>query len=131
MKACGILVGWGSMLQAGRSWVWVRMGSLNFFNLSNPSSCTLALVLTQSLTELSTSKCLWGVEHGQCIRLTTSLPSARRLSTQCGIFNISQPCRLWWLVTGIALVLLYMQRKQVLSLVNEYIKCHESCIKDY
>jgi hypothetical protein len=34
-------------------------------------------------------KTFLGVKHGQCIRLTTSLPSVSRLSRQCGILNIS------------------------------------------
>jgi hypothetical protein len=38
------------MLQAGRSRVRLPMRSLNFFNLPNPSSHTMALVLTQPLT---------------------------------------------------------------------------------
>jgi hypothetical protein len=35
-------------------------------------------------------KCFLGVECSQRIRLTTSLPSVRRLSRQCRILNISQ-----------------------------------------
>jgi hypothetical protein len=44
------VVGWGIMLQAGRSWVWFLMRSLNFFNLPNTSNRTLTLGLTQPLT---------------------------------------------------------------------------------
>jgi hypothetical protein len=55
----------------------------NFFSLPNSSSFTMALGLTQPLTERSTRKCLWGVERGQCIKLTTSLPSVNQLSRQC------------------------------------------------
>jgi hypothetical protein len=35
----------------------------------------------------------WVVKCGQCIRLTNLSPSVSRLSRQCGILNISQPCR--------------------------------------
>jgi hypothetical protein len=42
------------MLQAGRSRVLFPMSSLDFFNLPNPSSRTMALGLTKPLTEMST-----------------------------------------------------------------------------
>jgi hypothetical protein len=40
------------MLQAGRSPVLVP-GVVDFFNLPNPSNCTMALGSTQPLTEMS------------------------------------------------------------------------------
>jgi hypothetical protein len=43
------------MLQAGRSPVQVP-GEVDFFNLPNPSSRTMALGSTQPLTEMSTRK---------------------------------------------------------------------------
>jgi hypothetical protein len=50
--ACGSIVGWGTMLQAG--WVRIRMRWI-FFDLPNPSSCTMALGSTQPLREMSTT----------------------------------------------------------------------------
>jgi hypothetical protein len=47
------------MLQAGRSPVQVQ-GKVDFFNLPNPSSRTMALESTQPLTELSTRNLLGG-----------------------------------------------------------------------
>jgi hypothetical protein len=47
------VVGWGTMLQAGRSRVWVPMRCI-FFNWPNPSSRTMALGSTQPLPEMST-----------------------------------------------------------------------------
>jgi hypothetical protein len=41
------------MLQAGRSRVRFPMRSLDFFNLPNPSSLTMALGSTQPLTEVN------------------------------------------------------------------------------
>jgi hypothetical protein len=50
-------------------------------------------------------KHFWVVERGRCVRLTTSPPSVNRMPRQCGILNISLPCRLPNSVTGIALIL--------------------------
>jgi hypothetical protein len=47
-------VGWGAMLQTGRSWVFIPEGVIGLFNLPNPSSRTMALGSTQPLTEMST-----------------------------------------------------------------------------
>jgi hypothetical protein len=52
MGARGSVVGCGTILQAGRSPVRVP-DEVDFFNLPNPSSHTIALRLTQSLTEMS------------------------------------------------------------------------------
>jgi hypothetical protein len=46
------------MLQDGRSRVQIPMRS--FFNLATPSSCTMALGLTQPLKEMSTRNLPWG-----------------------------------------------------------------------
>jgi hypothetical protein len=43
------------MLQAGRPRIQVPMRSLDFFDLSNPFSSTMALGSAQPLTEMSTS----------------------------------------------------------------------------
>jgi hypothetical protein len=50
----GSVVGWGTVLQAGRSRVRFRMRSLDFFNLPNPFSSTMTLGSAQALTEMST-----------------------------------------------------------------------------
>jgi hypothetical protein len=50
----GSVIGWGTMLQAGRSRVPFPMRSLDFFNLPNPSSRTVALGSTQPVTKMST-----------------------------------------------------------------------------
>jgi hypothetical protein len=50
--ARGSVVGWGTMLQAGR---WASSpDEVDFFNWPNPSSRTMALGSTQPLTEMST-----------------------------------------------------------------------------
>jgi hypothetical protein len=46
--------------------------SLNYFNSPNPSSHTMALGLTHSLTEImSTRKSSWDVKRDRRVRLTT------------------------------------------------------------
>jgi hypothetical protein len=52
--ARGNRVGSGTIIQAGRSRVWILMRSWNFFSLLNPSSRTMVLGSTQPLTEMST-----------------------------------------------------------------------------
>jgi hypothetical protein len=55
MGACVSLVSWGTTLQAGRLRVRFSVRSLDFFFSSpNPSRLTMALGLTQPLTEMST-----------------------------------------------------------------------------
>ena len=63
---CGIFctllkcaVGWGVVLHAGRSRVRSRWCHWNF-SLRNHSGCTMALGLTQPLTEMSTRNISWG-----------------------------------------------------------------------
>jgi hypothetical protein len=51
--APGNVVGWGTMLQAGRSQVQFLIKPLEFFNWPKPSSRTMVLESTQSGTEMS------------------------------------------------------------------------------
>jgi hypothetical protein len=67
------VVGWGTVLQAGRSPVLVP-GEVNFFNLSSTSSRTMALGSTQRLTKMSTRN-LYGGKSGRRVGLTTLPPS--------------------------------------------------------
>jgi hypothetical protein len=62
------------MLQAISLRVWFLLRSLDFFNLPNPSSHTIALGSTQPLTEMSIRNLPGGVKGGLCIRLTTTPP---------------------------------------------------------
>jgi len=56
----GDAVGRGNALQAGRS--WVRF--IEIFHQHNPSAHTMALGLTQLLTDMSTRNISWGVKAG-------------------------------------------------------------------
>jgi hypothetical protein len=69
------------MLQAGRFPVRVP-DEVNFFNLPNPSSRTMALGSTQPLTKIFP-----GVKSGRRIGLTTLLPSVSRMSENVGASN--------------------------------------------
>jgi hypothetical protein len=81
-RARGSVVGWSTMLQAGRSPVRVP-NEVDFFNLPNPPSRTMALGSTQPLTKMST-KNLSGVKSGRRVGLTTLLPSVCRMSEHVG-----------------------------------------------
>jgi hypothetical protein len=54
MGARGSVVGWGTMIQDGRSWFRFPMTSMDIFYCANTSSRTMAKGSTQPLTEMST-----------------------------------------------------------------------------
>jgi hypothetical protein len=92
------------MLQAGRSRVLFPMRLLDFFNLPNLSSRTMALGLTQPLTKMSTTNFPEGRgKGGQRVRLITSPLSVSTFSKRRGNFDVPQSYGPSRPVTGIAL----------------------------
>jgi hypothetical protein len=78
------------MLQARRSPVRVP-DEVDFFNLPNPSSRTMALGSTQPLTKMSTRNLPGGVKSGRRVGLTTLLPSMSRMSENVGASTSRNP----------------------------------------
>jgi hypothetical protein len=74
------VVGWGTMLQAGRSRVRFHMRSLVFLNLPNPSSRTMTLGSTQPLREMSTRNLPGGKGWAEC--------KADNLTAFCDLYSV-------------------------------------------
>jgi hypothetical protein len=85
----GSVVGWGTVLQTGRSPVRFP-DEVNFFNLPNPSSRTMALGSTKPLTEMSTRN-LSGGKKRPARRADNLAAIYVPIVWQCGSFNLSQP----------------------------------------
>jgi hypothetical protein len=86
----GSIVGWGTMLQAGRSPVQVP-DEVDFLNLPNLSIRAMALGSIQPLTEMSTRNLPGGVTSDRRVELTTLPPSVSRISENMGASNSRNP----------------------------------------
>ena len=101
-RARGGAVGWGTVLQAGRSRVRFPVVSINIFHWHNPSVRTMALGSTQPLTEMSTRNISWGGKGGRCEGLTT-LPPSCAVVMKSGILILLEHSEVLQASNGIAL----------------------------
>jgi hypothetical protein len=76
------VVGWGTVLQAGRSQVRFQDAFIGLFNWFNPSSRIMALGSTLPLTEMSIRNLFRGAKGGRRVGLKTLPPSVCRWSRQ-------------------------------------------------
>jgi hypothetical protein len=107
MGASGSAVGWGTALQAGMSRARFPMLSLKFFYWHNSSGRTMALGLTQPLTEMGTRNISWG--EGRPVRRADNLTTFMcRLSWNLGAstcwntYGLSRP------VMGLTYIYIYI-----------------------
>jgi hypothetical protein len=91
----GSLVGWGTMLQVGRSWVRFLMMPLDFLILRNPSIYTMAQGCTHPLTEIFLGGKAWPTLKADNFTAIYELIVKKRPSISCykDSFTIYLP---WW-----------------------------------
>ena len=68
-------VGWGTALQAGRSWVRFPMVSFGIFHWHNPSGHTVATGVDSASNRNEYQEYFLGGKGGRCVGLTTLPPS--------------------------------------------------------
>jgi hypothetical protein len=87
----GVAVGWGTALQAARSWFRSPLGSLEFFiDIIRPAAVCMALGSTQPLTEMSTRSISFG-EKRTMLRADNLATFKCRFSINSLSLDLQQP----------------------------------------
>jgi hypothetical protein len=84
-EARGSADGYGTMLQAGKSWVRVSMKSTNFLSLPNLSKLHHDPEVYSASKRKENQKIFRGVKRSRRVRLTTSPTYVNLLFGKCGI----------------------------------------------